>query len=43
MRSFIKHVDYHDLHAFEAVSMVAVAVLAVANGIVYAVNLGLAA
>lgn len=40
---FQKHVNYEDLSAFEAVSMVAVAVLAIANGIVYAINLGLTA
>lgn len=38
-----KHVQYEALTAFEAVSMVAVAVLAIANGVVYAVSLGLAA
>lgn len=37
------HVDYDNLSAFEAVSMVAVAVMAVANGIVFAANLGLLA
>ena len=37
----IKHVDYNDLTAFEAVSMVAVAVLAVANGVMFALNTGL--
>lgn len=36
---FEKHVDYHDLSAFEAVSMAVVAVLAVANGLLIASNL----
>lgn len=36
---FEKHVDYHELSAFEAVSMVAVAVLASANGILVGLNL----
>lgn len=42
MRMFTKHVHYEDLHVFEAVSMVAVAALAIANGIVFATNLGIA-
>jgi hypothetical protein len=42
MESFIKHVDYHNLTAIEAVSMVAVAVVAVANGVLFALNIGLA-
>lgn len=39
MDMFSKHVDYNDLNAFEAASMAFVAVLAVANGVVYAAGL----
>ncbi len=37
-----KHVDYNELTAFEAVTVVAVAVLAVANGVLFALNVGVA-
>lgn len=39
MDMFAKHIDYNDLNVFEAVSMAFVAVLAVANGVVYAAGL----
>lgn len=42
LRMFNKHVDYHDLHVFEASAMAVVAVLAVANGVLFALNLGVA-
>lgn len=42
MRLFNQHVNYEDLHVFEAVSMVAVAALAIVNGVVFAQQLGIA-
>lgn len=42
MRMFTKHVNYEDLHVFEAISMVAVAALAIVNGVVFATSLGIA-
>lgn len=42
MRLFNQHVNYEDLHVFEAVSMVAVAALAIANGLMFASSLGIA-
>ena len=41
--SMTKHVDYNDLMAHEAVAIVTVAVLAVANVVMFALQLGLVA
>jgi hypothetical protein len=38
MEMFTKHVNYNDLTAFEAVSMAVIAVAAVANGVVLALQ-----